>query len=283
MVKVRHPNAETTGMTAEPLADARPLLPRQFAPAHALFWDLPVSRPAIIMPAWNEAGCIADTLAEIRAHLPGIPVIVVDDGSTDTTAAVAADAGALVVRLPFNLGIGGALRAGFLFAVQHGFDAVVQVDADGQHRAEDVIRLLQGLDGADLVLGARFGHGQEYVVSGLRRLVMRLLARRMSSLAGVQLNDVTSGQRAIGPDLLAHVARHYPSEYLENVDALATALRLGYRVAERPVTMRQRTVGTPSHSPLKSVPYLARALFVLAMGPLRALPRDAQRRERGVS
>lgn len=265
-------------MTADPLASVTSLLLRQAAPAPPPR-DLPVSRPAIIMPAWNEAGCIAATICEITLHLPGMPVIVVDDGSSDATARLAAQAGALVVSLPFNLGIGGALRAGFLFAVRQGFDAVVQVDADGQHRAEDVLGLLAALDEADLVLGARFGQGQQYEVSGSRRLVMRLLARRLSALAGIPLNDVTSGMRAIGPDLLEHFSQHYPSEYLENVDALATALRLGYRVAERPVTMRQRVGGSPSHSPLKSAPYLARTLLVLGMGPVRALPRGARRRE----
>lgn len=227
-------------------------------------------RPMIVIPAWNEAEAITDTIRDVRRRLPGVAVLVVDDGSTDGTAALARGAGASVLPLAFNLGVGGAMRAGYRQARASGHDAVVQVDADGQHDAADIERLLDGLDTADLVIGARFAGTGDYEVGLARRIAMRLLARVLSRLSGVTLTDTTSGFRAVGPRALALFADDYPVEYLgDTVESLTRAVRVGLDVAQVPVAMHPRQGGQPSQSAPRAVLYLARAMFVLVLALLR--------------
>ena len=123
-------------------------------------------RVLIVIPAWNEEACIADVVREVRGELPGVGVLVVDDGSTDHTAAIAAEAGATVARLPYNLGVGGAMRVGYRYGYEQGYDAVVQVDADGQHDPRYVPKLIDALDEADFVIGARFAGEGDYTEIG---------------------------------------------------------------------------------------------------------------------
>lgn len=129
----------------------------------------------VVIPALNEQGSVADVVHEVHEAIPRAHVLVVDDGSRDRTRQVAMDAGADVLSLPFNLGVGGALRAGFRYAVRFDYDVVVQVDGDGQHDPADIERLLDALDSADLVIGARFAGAGPYAVGGARRLAMRML------------------------------------------------------------------------------------------------------------
>src|SRR4051812_22923871 len=154
-------------------------------------------RVLVVIPAWNERGSVGWVVRELREGYPEMDVLVVDDGSQDDTAAVAADAGATVCRLPFNLGVGGAMRTGYRYALRHDYDAVVQVDADGQHDASYLPVLLDALDDADVVVGARFAGTGHYVARGPRRWAMRLLALVLSWLARRPLTDVTSGFRAV--------------------------------------------------------------------------------------
>src|SRR5688572_27371806 len=153
-------------------------------------------RTLVVIPALNESGSIGEVVKEVRSELPSVDVLVIDDGSTDNTAAVAESAGAKVARLPYNLGVGGAMRLGYRYGHRHDYDVVVQIDADGQHDPKFVPRLLAALDDADLVIGARFAGAGEYRVSGPRRWAMRLLSGVVSRLAGTKLTDTTSGFRA---------------------------------------------------------------------------------------
>lgn len=213
---------------------------------------------------------IAGTLSSIGAAAPWADVLVVDDGSADRTSEVASAAGAVVARLPFNVGVGGAMRAGFLYAVRHRYDVVVQVDADGQHDPTEISHLVAGLAAADIVIGSRFAGAGSYRVRGPRRWAMILLAKVLSILTGVRLNDVTSGFRASGPRAVEVFAREYPSEYLgDTVESLVVAHRSGLRVAQVPVVMRPRQGGVPSHSPAKAAIYLFRALLVLLLALIR--------------
>lgn len=231
---------------------------------------MPVAQPLVVMPAWNEADAIATTVAEVRSANPGVPVLVVDDGSTDSTADRARGAGALVLRLPFNLGVGGAMRAGYRYAVAHGHDAAVQVDADGQHDPTALRRLLDGLDEADLVIGARFAGEGDYEAGLARRAAMSVLATVLTRLARTPLTDTTSGFRAAGPRALALFARDYPVEYLgDTVESLTIALRSGLVVRQVPVAMRPRAAGRPSQSPVRAALYLLRAVLVLVLALLR--------------
>ena len=226
-----------------------------------------------VIPAWNESGVIADTIAEVQQAQPLVDILVVDDGSGDGTAEVAIAAGALVARLPFNLGVGGAMRTGYRYAMRAGYDVVVQIDADGQHDPRYLTDLVAGLSESDVVVGARFAGQGDYRARGPRRWAMWLLAKVLTRLAGVRLTDVTSGFRAANRRAVAVFADHYPAEYLgDTVESLVIALRVGCRVSQIPVEMRPRTIGQASQSPLRATLYLARAVVALGLALVRRWP-----------
>lgn len=231
-------------------------------------------RVLVVMPALNEQACIGEVIRELRGSAGvGYDVLVVDDGSTDATAAVARSCGAAVLELPFNLGVGGAMRAGFVYALRNGYDTVVQVDADGQHDPALIALLLDRLAEADVVVGSRFAGLGDYRVRGPRRWAMRLLARSMTRLCRTRLTDVTSGFRATGPRALPVFARHYPPEYLgDTVESLVLASKARLSVAEVAVTMRPRAAGNPSQSPFRATVYLGRAVLVLLLAVIRSHP-----------
>lgn len=227
-------------------------------------------RVLVVLPAWNEASCIADVVREVRGELPGVGVLVVDDGSTDETCAAALNAGATVAQLPYNLGVGGAMRAGYRYGFEHDYDIVVQVDADGQHDPRYVPKLVDALDEADFVIGARFAGEGDYTVRGPRRWAMTMLSMVLSRLGRTRLTDTTSGFRAANRRTIELLAHWYPVEYLgDTIEVLVRLLRNGYQVRQVPVTMRHRIAGTPSHSSIKSTLYLGRAFFVLLLSMVR--------------
>ena len=227
-------------------------------------------RVLIVLPAFNEQESVAQTVRDVRVALPNVTCLVVDDASLDATAAEAAGAGAHVLRLPFNLGVGGAMRAGFTFAVENGFDTVVQIDADGQHDPADADTLLDQLAHADLVIGARFAGKGDYDVRGPRRWAMVALAGILTRVTRTRLTDTTSGYRASGPRAIELFARHYPAEYLgDTIETIVIASRRGLRIRQVPVSMRPRSGGVPSHNPVKAARYLARAVLALLFALLR--------------
>lgn len=230
-----------------------------------------LDRTLIVMPAFNEQASVGDVVREVKAALPGVAILVVDDGSRDATASVARAAGALVAQLPFNLGVGGAMRSGFRYALENGFENVVQIDADGQHDPAGVPKLLAALsDGADLVLGARFAGEGSYTVRGPRAWAMRVLATILSRTSGAKLTDTTSGFRASGPRAVRIFAAHYPAEYLgDTIEALVIASRSGCVIRQVPVAMRPRAGGQPSHSPTKAAAFLGRAAIALLFALIR--------------
>ncbi|MFJ3391471.1 glycosyltransferase family 2 protein [Leifsonia aquatica] len=230
----------------------------------------PLARTLIVMPALNEEGSVAEVVREVKETLPGVTCLVVDDGSTDGTADRATAAGALVASLPYNLGVGGAMRLGFVYALENGFDNVVQVDSDGQHDPASARSLIAALATNDVVLGARFAGEGDYAVRGPRRWAMLFLASVLSRVAKTNLTDTTSGFRASGPKAVRIFAEHYPAEYLgDTVESLVIAARSGCRIAQVPVAMRRRTTGTPSHDPIKSAVYLGRAGMALVFALMR--------------
>lgn len=201
------------------------------------------------MPAFSEEAALGPVLREVAAAVPTVDVLVVDDGSPDLTAQIARAGGARVLRLPFNLGVGAAVRAGLRFAEEQGYERVVVVDADGQHDPAAISTLLRRLDdGADLVVGSRFaGDAGSYEVGRMRRAAMRSLARTVQRITNLELTDVTSGFRAFDRKAVELLAREYPSEYLaDTVEVLLVAHYAGLRIAEVPVTMRRRATGRPS-------------------------------------
>lgn len=229
-----------------------------------------LTKTLIVMPAFNEEAVIAEVLSEVFATNPGISVLVVDDGSKDKTSEISKQMGAIVATLPYNLGVGGAMRVGFNYAMANGFENVVQVDADGQHNPADVVRLVAELKNADLVLGARFAGTGDYEAKGPRRWAMNILAHLLSKSAGHKLTDTTSGFRATGPRAVRLFAEHYPAEYLgDTVESLVIAARAGYTIVQVPVSMRPRVGGTPSHSPIKASIFLARVGIAMLFAFLR--------------
>jgi glycosyltransferase involved in cell wall biosynthesis len=229
----------------------------------------------VIVPAWNEREALPGVLAELAAALPEADVLVVSDGSTDGTADVARRSGhAMVLDLPLNLGVGGAMRAGYRFARREGYDAAVQVDADGQHDPADVARVVRSLADldADVVIGARFAGVGSYSVRGPRRWAMSLLSGVLSRIAGTRLTDTTSGFRASNRRAIALFANEYPAEYLgDTVESLVIACRSGLTVRQVGVEMRARTGGVPSHNPAKAALFLGRAVLALVIAVSRPL------------
>ncbi|WP_404475505.1 glycosyltransferase family 2 protein [Microbacterium aerolatum] len=222
----------------------------------------------VVIPALNEEDSVGEVVRSVVAAVPAARCVVVDDGSRDDTRGRAQKAGAVVLSLPYNLGVGGAMRAGFRYARDHGYDVVVQVDADGQHDALSISTLIEGLEHADLVIGARFAGVGEYGVRGPRRWAMRILAAVMSRVAGSRLTDVTSGFKAAGPRAVTLFADTFPAEYLgDTIEALVIGARAGLMIQQIPVAMRQRQAGAPSQRPWKAAVYLVRACaaFLLAM------------------
>lgn len=238
--------------------------------------DQDPGRMLIIIPAWNEEDVIAGTLADVLSHKPEhADVVVVSDGSTDATAQIAREAGARVLDLPVNLGVGGAMRAGFLLARRERYHFAVQVDADGQHDPEEIAELVdaQRTQEADVVIGARFAGKGAYKVRGPRQWAMTLLSWTLSGVCHTRLTDTTSGFKLCGPRAIELFSRDYPAEYLgDTVEALVIAARAGLRIRQVPVEMRPRAGGTPSHNPLSSARFLMRALLALAVSLSR--PRD---------
>ena len=224
----------------------------------------------IAIPAWNESGSVADVVRNVQAEVPEAAVVVVDDGSTDDTGERARKAGALVLALPFNVGVGGAMRTAFLFAQREGFDAVIQVDADGQHNPAEIRALVSGLSEADIVVGTRFHPTSQYKVRGPRRWAMDLLSWSLSKMAKTPISDTTSGFRAAGPRAIDLFSRAYPAEYLgDTVGSLSIAIGEGLTISERPVTMYYRRIGTPSKSAIWSTLYLGRASLALTVQLLK--------------
>ncbi|GAB3804707.1 glycosyltransferase family 2 protein [Humibacter antri] len=230
----------------------------------------PLQRTLIVMPALNEAANVGAVVSEVMNALPGIGCLVVDDGSTDATARAAALSGAKVAQLPYNLGVGGAMRLGFRYAVDNGYDNVVQVDSDGQHDPRYVPELVNALAEADIVIGARFAGRGSYRAHGPRRWAMVLLSTVISRIAGTKLADTTSGFKAMGPRAVALFSTNYPAEYLgDTIEALVIAAKAGLVIRQVPTEMRERAGGSPSHNPMKSAVYLARAALALLVGLLR--------------
>jgi glycosyltransferase involved in cell wall biosynthesis len=211
----------------------------------------------VIIPAYNEREALPGTLRELRSEVPDLDVLVVDDGSTDETAALARAAeGVEAVRLPFNLGAGGAVRTGLHYARDEGYRRAVVFDADGQHSPQAIRTLLAALDeGADLVVGSRFMEGADpYELGRSRRRAMRLLQSIVRRLTGQPFTDTTSGFRAFDRPVIELLARDYPAEYLaDTVEVLLMVAYEGFRIVEVPASMRARVLGQPSNRNLKLI------------------------------
>jgi glycosyltransferase involved in cell wall biosynthesis len=222
-----------------------------------------VKRIAIV-PAFNEERNVGRVLDELRAIDPGLDVVVVSDGSTDRTAEVASTRGAYVIRLPFNLGIGGAVQTGFRYAWEEGYELAVRLDGDGQHDPGELGVLVAPVVAgeADLAVGSRFVEGGGYRSSAARRIGIRILARVVSLIARQRLTDTTSGFQACNRRAIALYAADLPHDYPE-VEGMVMAIKHRIRLVEVPVTMREREHGHSSIGTLASIYYMIKILLAL--------------------
>lgn len=227
----------------------------------------------IAIPAYNEEASIGAVLAELAGHHPMEHVIVVDDGSRDATSQIARSAGVRVIRHSINLGVGGAMGSAFKYAARHGYDAMVQLDADGQHRPEFLGTLLEGIGTADIVIGSRFAAGGGFRSTWARRNVQRVIAWAVSAYARTRITDATSGFRVSGPRAIQLFSEHYPVEFLgDTVESIVLASRQGLTVREVPVVMNERAAGLPSQSILRGTLYTGRILLILVLAGFRSAP-----------
>jgi glycosyltransferase involved in cell wall biosynthesis len=227
-------------------------------------------RRIAIVPAFNEEGNVGRVIDELRAFDRGLDIVVVSDGSIDRTALVAAEHGAHVIRLPFNLGIGGAVQTGFRYAWEEGYDVVVRVDGDGQHDPAQLDRVLEPvLSGdADIVVGSRFAGESGYRSTATRRVGIRVLAWVVSAIARQRVTDTTSGFQALNRRAIRLFAADYPHDYPE-VEGMVMVIRHRLRLHEVPVSMRARVHGRSSIGSFASVYYMAKVLLALFIGLFR--------------
>jgi hypothetical protein len=227
-------------------------------------------RVLAIIPAYNEERSLAGVVSAIRRASPTVDVCVVDDGSTDGTAALARRLKVILLSNPLNLGIGGAVQVGYLWARDHGYDAAVQVDGDGQHDPLFLPALLEPLEAgrAGLVVGSRFAAADPvgFRSTWVRRVGIRYLSWALLVRCGARVTDPTSGFRAASRPAIELFARNYPSDYPEP-ESIAIAARQGIRIAEVPVKMSHRLHGASSITPLRTLYYLVKVTLALALLP----------------
>ena len=228
-----------------------------------------------IVPAYNEGEMVARVVREIRRHAPNFDVLVVDDGSTDATAAEAEAENAIVLRHPYNLGIGGAMQSGYKYALRHGYDVAVQVDGDGQHKPEYIPKMLNALrtagDEADMVYGSRFRGNPGYKVPLGRRLGNLIFSIVLSAITRKRITDPTSGFRMTNRRGIELFARDYPHDYPE-VEALLMLHAHHLRIHEVQVRMNARGFGRSSIDYPRSAYYMAKVLLALFVGLFRRRP-----------
>ena len=232
---------------------------------------MPDRRRLAIVPARNEEEAVGRVVEELRDFDPGLDVVVIDDGSTDDTAARARAAGAAVVRLPYNLGIGGAVQTGFKYALASGYEIVIRLDGDGQHDPQQIPNLLGPLERgeADVVVGSRFADGGgDYRAPFARRAGIRWFAQLVSLLTRQKLTDTTSGFQAVNAQAIRLFAADYPHDYPE-VEAAVMVVRHRLRILEVPARMRGRETGSSSITALRSLYYAIKVTLALFVGIFR--------------
>lgn len=225
----------------------------------------------IAIPALNEEASIAQVITLIKNDLPSATTLVIDDGSTDRTGEIAKASGAKVIKMPFNVGVGGALRVAFKYALKNNYSSVMQIDADGQHLPSEAKLLLESAKENSVVVGSRFKNNKNgYEVSGARKIAMLILASITSKICNTKLTDVTSGFRLATGSAVEVFANDYPREYLgDTVESLIIAHHAGIQIIEVPVEMKRREHGSPSQNLIKSIWYLIRALLMIALATIK--------------
>ena len=220
----------------------------------------------VIIPCYNEEENLERVVNDLRAAAPDVDYLIVDDCSTDGSAALCKKNGYHYLTLPINLGIGGGVQSGYLYAREHDYDITVQMDGDGQHDPAYLQMLIRPVaEGKlDMAIGSRFIEKEGFQTSFMRRLGINVISVMIRALCGVHVRDTTSGFRACGKELTAYYADHYAQDYPEP-EAIVTAVLSGYRVGEVSVEMRERIAGKSSIGPMKSIYYMLKVCIALVV------------------
>lgn len=231
------------------------------------------NRTLIIIPAYNEEGSVGKVVKEVKLYLPGADTLVVNDGSTDLTSLKARTAGAIVLDLPFNLGIGGAMQAGYKFALEKKYDIAIQVDGDGQHNPIEIPKLLKGLEEreVDMVIGSRFIGDSEFKSSMMRRVGISIFSKVISLIVGQKITDPTSGFRAVNQKTIRLFSTDYPQDYPEP-EVLVLLHQCGLKMAEVPIVMNERYAGESSITKIRSIYYMVKVLLAIFVDCFKKRP-----------
>ncbi|MBS1889245.1 MAG: glycosyltransferase family 2 protein [Actinobacteria bacterium] len=246
-------------------------------------------RTLVFIPAWNEAASLEAVIADVRTHIEGADILVVDDGSTDSTAERARAAGVLVASMPFNQGLGAALQTGYLWALREGYDFCAHLDADGQHPASEVARVLAEVqaDRADLVIGSRYAkqteplpgvapQGEDYKATLTRRIGINVFRLLLTLATRQRFTDTTSSMRAANRRVMKLFSENYSPDFAE-IESLQLAVREGLRVKEVPVRMLERTGGSSFLTPVRSAFFIFKGLVVILVGQFKPRHAGAER------
>ena len=231
-------------------------------------------RVLVIIPAYDEEKSIARVIDKIQKASPGVDIVVIDDGSTDATVQIARQAGAVVLSHPVNLGAGAATQTGYKYALEHSYQFVVQLDADGQHPPRyinDLLNILKN-EPIDIAIGSRFLGEKEYKLSRIRKLGMKILAFITSFIVGQKMSDSSSGFRALKMEVVDFFANiNYPSDY-QDADVIILAHFAGFRVKEVSVTMYESISGKSMFDGGKLIYYGFKMLLSIMVTLLREKP-----------
>lgn len=224
----------------------------------------------VIIPAYNEISNIRTTVQDILDHAPGFDYVIINDCSQDGTMRFCTEQGMNIINLPVNLGIGGAVQTGYLYAWRNGYDVAVQFDGDGQHDASYLGEMADFLQEqqADMVIGSRYIKKEGFQSSGIRQFGIRYFSALIKLLTGKRVTDPTSGMRMVNRDVMKIYSEDYPVDYPEP-ESVVAILRMGKKVSEIPVIMRERQGGVSSISPRKAVYYMIKVTLAILMECLR--------------
>lgn len=218
----------------------------------------------VVIPAYNEGESVKKVILEVRHYLADADILLVNDGSTDLTSERARNSGVLVLDLPFNLGIGGAMQAGYKYACEKGYSIAIQVDGDGQHDPKEISKLLEVLESknVDMVIGSRFLSHTEYKSSIMRRFGISIFSGVISAIVGQKITDPTSGFRAANRKAIQLFASDYPQDYPEP-EAVILLHQCRLKIGEVPVGMSERYAGESSITRIRSVYYMVKVLLAI--------------------
>jgi len=227
----------------------------------------------VIIPAYNEEGSVGKVVVEVKKHLPQADALVVNDGSSDLTSEKANEAGAVVLDLPFNLGIGGAMQASYKYALEKDYGIAIQVDGDGQHDPKEIPKLLQTLEdkSVDMVIGSRFIGDSEFKSSMMRRVGISIFSKVISLIVGQKITDPTSGFRAANRKAIQLFAVDYPQDYPEP-EVLVLLHKCGLKMAEVPIVMNERYAGKSSITTIRSIYYMVKVLLAIFVDCFKKRP-----------